>query len=175
LGLIKIRYTLYTGFLIYISIMNIKKFEIFLEEVRLKDVVKLKGFDSHQIDKWGFNKTFDLTKKLVKHITPSTRINGKKIRLTITYFDDALHNIRWKISKRTNLESVEEFNDILKKSINNLLNQTTNFNFDEKLALYISEYNFSIIFKIDLEMLEFNIYTIIPGRGVSNIKNIFVV
>ena len=49
------------------------------------------------------------------------------------------------------------------------------FEYDEKMAVYVSEHNFSIIFKIDLEMLEFSLYTIIPGRGVSNIKNIFVV
>lgn len=156
--------------------MNIiNNFNSFLEEVRLKDIAKLKGFNDNQIDKWGFNRTFDLKQKLVKNITPNLRIKGKKIRLTITYYDDALHNIRWKISERTNLGSVEEFNKLLKNVITELLKQEKSFEYDEKMAVYVSEHNFSIIFKIDLEMLEFSLYTIIPGRGVSNIKNIFVV
>jgi hypothetical protein len=154
--------------------MIIKNFNLFTEEVRLSDIAKLKGFDDNKIDDWGFNKSFDLQQKLVKVITPNIRFDGHKIRLRITYYDDAIHNIRWKILKRTSLGSIEEFNKVLKDVITKLLETTTNFIYDKKYAIYLKEYNFSIIFKIDLEMLEFNLYTILPGRGVAKVQDIFV-
>ena len=65
-------------------------------------------------------------------------------------------------------------NKVLKDVITKLLETTTNFIYDKKYAIYLKEYNFSIIFKIDLEMLEFNLYTILPGRGVAKVQDIFV-
>lgn len=154
--------------------MIIKSFNLFTEEVRLSDIAKLKGFDAKKKDDWGFDKDFDLKEQLVKIITPNIRFNGHKIRLTVTYYDDAVHNIRWKIYKRTSLKSIEEFNKLLKEAITKLLGTTTDFIYDRKYAIYLKEYNFSIIFKIDLEMLEFNLYTILPGRGVAKVQDIFV-
>ena len=152
----------------------IKNFKIFLEEVRLKDIANLKGFNQETKSEWGFDKQFDLNVNLVKFVTTNIRVQGRKIQLKISYYDDAIHNIRWKILKRTTLSDVTEFNKILKETIIKLLDKKTDFNHFSKYAVFLKEHNFSIVFKIDLDMKEFNLYTIIPGSGVNNVKEILV-
>ena len=152
----------------------IKKFNSFINEARLRDISKLKGFTSDNISDWGFDIEFDLVDKLVKFITPSIRLSGKKIQLRVLYYDDVLHSIKDRILKRTNLDSVNEFNTILKNSINKLLKKKTKFIEESKYGMFIREHNFSIIFIIDIEMRELRIITIIPGSGINNVIEIFV-
>jgi hypothetical protein len=151
----------------------IKNWETFLE-ARLKDLVNLKGFDAKTKSRWGFDKEFDLEGKLVKIITTNKRVGGKKLQFKITYFNDIHHSITDRIQKRTNLNDVEEFNFILKNTLNRLVEEKENFIFDRKYAVYLKEYNFVIIFTLDYELKELNIYTILPGSGVNNVRKVFV-
>jgi hypothetical protein len=98
----------------------IKNWKTFLE-ARLSDIANLKGFDSKTKSDWGFDKDFDLSGNLVKIISTNKRIGGRKLQLRITYFDDTHHSIAERIRDRTNLKSVEEFNVILKETLNKLI------------------------------------------------------
>ena len=151
----------------------IKKWETFLE-ARLKDLANLKGFDAETKSRWGFDKEFDLEGKLVKIITTNKRVGGKKLQFKITYFNDIHHSIADRIQKRTNLNDVEEFNFILKNTLNRLVEEKENFIFDRKYAVYLKDYNFVIVFTLDYELKELNIYTILPGSGVNNVRKVFV-
>ena len=151
----------------------IKNWETFLE-ARLRDLANLKGFDSETKSRWGFDKEFDLEGKLVKMITTNKRIGGKKLQFRVTYFNDTHHSIVDRIQKRTNLNDVEEFNFILKDTLNKLVEEKENFVFDRKYAAYLKEYNFVIVFTLDYELKELNIYTILPGSGVNNVRKVFV-
>ena len=151
----------------------IKNWETFLE-ARLRDLANLKGFDSETKSRWGFDKEFNLEGKLVKIITTNKRISGKKLQFRVTYYNDTHHSIVDRIQKRTNLNDVEEFNSILKDTLNKLVEEKENFIFDRKYAVYLKEYNFVIIFTLDYELKELNIYTILPGSGVNNVRKVFV-
>ena len=152
----------------------IKKFNLFLEEVRLKDISLLKGFDDKSKHDWGFDKTFDWGSKLVKLITINKRINGKKPQFKITYFDTMSHNIRDKILHRTTLTDVEEFNTVLKEVLTNLVEEDYDYNPNHKYAVSLKEHNFTLVFKLNMDTKEFNLYTILPGSGVNNVQDIFV-
>jgi hypothetical protein len=151
----------------------IKNWETFLE-ARLKDLVNLKGFDTETKSRWGFDKEFDLEGKLVKMITTNKRVDGKKLQFRVTYFDDWNHSITDRIQKRTNLNDVEEFNSILKMVLNKLVDEKEDFIFDCKYAVYLEEYNFVIVFTLDYELKELNVYTILPGSNVNNVRKKFV-
>lgn len=152
----------------------IKNWETFLEAARLSDIANLKGFDSKKKSDWGFDKKFDLSGNLVKMISTNKRINGRKLQLRITYFDDTHHSIAERIRDRTNLKSVEEFNVILKETLNKLVEEKEEFIFDKKYAVYLKEYRFVIVFTLDYDLKELNIYTILPGSNVNNVGKIFV-
>ena len=150
----------------------IKNWEKFLE-ARLKDLVNLKGLSAETKSRWGFDKTFDLEGKLVKMITTNKRVDGRKLQFRVTYFDDAHHSITDRIQKRTNLNDVEEFNSILKMVLNKLVEEKEDFIFDSKYAVYLEEYNFVIVFTLDYDLRELNVYTILPGSSVNNVDKIF--
>ena len=72
------------------------------------------------------------------------------------------------------MKSVEEFNVILKDTLNRLVEENDDFIFDKKYAVYLREYRFVIVFTLDYDLKELNIYTILPGSNVNNIRKIFV-
>jgi hypothetical protein len=151
----------------------IKNWGNFLE-ARLSDIANLKGFDTRAKSEWGFNKKFDLSSNLVKIISTNKRVDGKKLQLRITYFDDTNHSIAERIRDRTSLKSVEEFSVILKETLNKLVDEKDEFIFDKKYAVYLKEYRFTIVFTLDYDLKELNIYTILPGSNVNNVRKIFV-
>ncbi len=92
---------------------------------------------------------------------------------------------RWGFDKEFNLEGklvkiittnkrISGKNSILKDTLNKLVEEKENFIFDRKYAVYLKEYNFVIIFTLDYELKELNIYTILPGSGVNNVRKVFV-
>ena len=151
----------------------IKNWGNFLE-ARLSDIANLKGFDTRTKSEWGFDKKFDLSSNLVKIISTNKRVDGKKLQLRITYFDDTNHSIAERIRDRTSLKSVEEFSVILKETLNKLVEEKDEFIFDKKYAVYLKEYRFTIVFTLDYDLKEINIYTILPGSNVNNVRKIFV-
>jgi hypothetical protein len=151
----------------------IKNWENFLE-ARLSDIANLKGFDTKTKSQWGFDKEFDTNVNLVKMISTNKRISGKKLQFRITYFDDTHHSIAERIRDRTSLKSVEEFNVILKDTLNKLVEENDEFIFDRKYAVYLKEYRFVIVFTLDYDLKELNIYTVLPGSNVNNVRKIFV-
>jgi hypothetical protein len=72
------------------------------------------------------------------------------------------------------LKSVEEFSVILKETLNKLVDEKDEFIFDKKYAVYLKEYRFTIVFTLDYDLKELNIYTILPGSNVNNVRKIFV-
>lgn len=151
----------------------IKNWNAFLE-ARLSDIVNLKGFNDEMKSKWGFDKDFNMSINLVKIISTNKRIGHRKLQFRITYFDDINHSIVDRIRNRTSLKSNEEFNIILKDVLNRLVEEDYNFIFDKKYAVYLEEYRFVIVFTLDYDLKELNIYTILPGSNVSNVVKIFV-
>jgi hypothetical protein len=151
----------------------IKNWTSFLE-ARLSDIANLKGFDTKTKSEWGFDKEFDLSSNLVKIISTNKRVGGKKLQFKITYFDDYHHSISERIRDRTSLKSVEEFNIVLKETLNKLVEEDDEFIFDRKYAVYLKEYRFIIVFTLDYDLKELNIYTILPGSNVNNVVKIFV-
>jgi hypothetical protein len=143
-------------------------------EARLSDIANLKGFDTKTKSEWGFDKEFDLSSNLVKIISTNKRVGGKKLQFKITYFDDYNHSISERIKDRTSLKSVEEFNVIIKETLNKLVEEDDEFIFDRKYAVYLKEYRFIIVFTLDYDLKELNIYTILPGSNVNNVRKIFV-
>ena len=58
--------------------------------------------------------------------------------------------------------------------LNKLVEEKEDFISDSKYAVYLEEYNFVIVFTLDYDLMELNIYTILPGSNVNNVRKKFV-
>ena len=87
-------------------------FKNFLLEARLRDVVFISGKDK---------KDFEFTGKF-KDTNLIDMVNIKEFNkdISIKYYNTKDHDISKKIKSRTNLESIGEFNELVKKGLNKL-------------------------------------------------------
>lgn len=157
----------------------IKNFKSFLE-ARLSSILNLKG-KSELYDELKNIKDaeFDSSKKLVKLITLSKRVNNKKIQFLINWNDTATHDLIKRIKDRTSFSSIEEFNNYFKDELNKVLPDMIGkeIHTTGRYNLYSSEYNFSIIISFNIEnyiknIFSINVITILPGKKNNNILNI---
>jgi len=126
-------------------------------EARIRDIVKLKGFDDN-INKY-INSEFNKDVSLLKIIILK-RYNKK---LYLKYNNTEKHNFIKRIENRTGFKTVSEFNEFLNVAVNKMFNEFFN-DIDEtgkqlrnksriKISLYIKEYNFYLIFMLDYKYL----------------------
>jgi hypothetical protein len=154
----------------------ITKFELFCE-ARLGHLANIKGDDDLAKSLKDLQTAeFDLTKKLVKFITLSKRVNNKKVRFEINWNDTASHNLIKRISDRTSFGSVEEFNQYFKKEFCKIFPDMVGkeLYLNGRYSLYSKEYNFTIIMYFNLdeyasEIYDVDIITILPGKKGENI------
>jgi len=138
----------------------ITSFRIF--EVRIGDNSKL--FGDNELIKKHIDAEFEVERNLVKQITLNKRVNKKKLRFKISYYDNFEHEINKRIEDRTDIKNIEEFNELLKLMINTII-QTEYLDIRKKYGCYFEDYNFTIIFSIIdfIKNPEIVIITIIPG------------
>jgi hypothetical protein len=156
--------------------MIITKFYLFCE-ARLADVLNIKGSGDLVKQMTDIKDAeFDLSKKLVKFITPKKRVNNKKIQFEINWNDSATHNLTNRIKERTSFGSVEDFNQYFKDEFNKIFPDMVGKEIyvSGRYSLYSKEYNFSIIIRFDIDeyadgIYEVDIITILPGKKGNNI------
>ncbi len=156
--------------------MIITKFYLFCE-ARLADVLNIKGSGDLVKQMTDIKDAeFDLSKKLVKFITPKKRVNNKKIQFEINWNDSATHNLTKRIKERTSFGSVEDFNQYFKGEFNKIFPDMVGKEIyvSGRYSLYSKEYNFSIIMRFDIDeyadgIYEVDIITILPGKKGNNI------
>jgi hypothetical protein len=144
-----------------------------LEEVRFSDIVKIKddGSDvSSNIHKM-ISKNKDFSGKLVGGVPLKNPQSGKPEIIWMTYNDTAEHDLRERISSRTNFKSIEEFNFFFREFINEIFPQEAGKTFKKTgiYSLYSIEHDFSVIVNFNYEKwtkgrMELNLITILPGR-----------
>jgi hypothetical protein len=116
------------------KILTFKLFEAKLADVLKTNVDKFKEYTNREF-KYG---------ELKKYIM----LNNNKVK-NIRYYDNEKHKLISRIKERTNFDSVDEFNKILDKALNKVLNNKRLFNKLRKPGdynLYLEDYNLSIIF-----------------------------
>jgi hypothetical protein len=158
--------------------MIFTKFKLFVE-ARLSDVLNIKG-DSELASelKRKQDTEFDFSQKLTKFVTLKRRIGNKKIQFEILWYNTATHSILKRIKDRTSFVSVEEFNELFKSSINQILPEKIGKEiFTGRYSMYSSEYNLSIIFNFNIDdfsngKYQLSIITILPGKKGDKIFNI---
>lgn len=156
--------------------MLIKSYKLFLE-ARLADILNIKG-DSDLAKELTKIKDadFDISRKLVKFITPKKRVNNKKIQFEILWNDSAKHSIIKRVRERTSFNSVDEFNNYFKEEFNKIFPDMVGKELYStgKYSLYSTEYNFTIIMDFSIDeyidgIYEVKIITILPGKKGDNI------
>lgn len=125
----------------------------FMEEVRLSDIVNIKGTGLT------YSNVTD-TCKFLKFKTISNRINNNRIRLNISWYDNNHHNLTRRLKERTNLKSIGELNSLLSKGLDEIYKDDDFC--DGLYSLWFSEYNFSII--INKDNKDIFVKTILQGR-----------
>jgi len=158
----------------------ITNFNLF-NESRLSDQLKLSGDEKsflYNKIKQEKDKDFSIEKKLIKYVTiHHLRVGKSKVRFNIDYHDTISHDIKEKIQKRTSIKSVEEFNDLVEKMLNNLFPEYLEQMFRSgKYGFIFSEINLSIVFSFDINEYLNNDYkikiiTLLPQEPNKTIKN----
>jgi len=94
-------------------------FKEFLNEAKLRDVLFIK--DDNLKQQFTFTTDFD-NAKLIKevNIRNYNNIPNYEKRIKVNYFNTKDHSITDRIKKRTDLESIGEFNELLKKGLRQL-------------------------------------------------------
>lgn len=152
------------------------KYKSFLE-ARLSDVLKIKGEGDMATQMKAIKDAeFDLSKKLVRFITPKKRVNNKKIQFEIFWNDTATHNLTKRINDRTSFSGVDEFNGYFKNEFNKIFPDMVGKELPctGRYTLYSKEYNFSIIIYFNLDeysdgIYEVKVITILPGKKGNDV------
>lgn len=151
--------------------LYLKKYQKFIE-ARLSDILNLKvknDSDISNLMKKDVEKDFDIDRKLLKYVTLSSRVSNKKVRFKIDYNDSAQHSLIKRIRERTSFKSVEEFNSMLKMAIDQVFPDSVGelITSTGRYSMIFEEYNFCVIFYIDLRKYmsgkyEIYVVTILP-------------
>jgi hypothetical protein len=152
-----------------------------LEEVRFSDIVKIKNSDSDaaiNIHKMA-SKAKDFTGKLLRYVPLKSSKPGKPEMIAIDYNDTVEHDLRKRISERTNFTSTDEFNFFFREFLNEIFPYEVgkSLNKSGRYSLYSIEHDFSIIVYFNLErwtngIKELNLITILPKRTGLDVVDI---
>lgn len=144
-----------------------------LEEVRFSDVVKIKSTDSEvatNIHKM-VTKAKDFTGKLSRYVPLKSSKPGRPEMIAIDYNDTVEHDLRKRISERTNFTSTDEFNFFFREFLNEIFPYEIGKKLHKsgKYSLYSVEHDFSVIVFFNIErwtrgIKELNLITILPGK-----------
>jgi len=144
-----------------------------LEEVRFSDVVKIKNTDSEvatNIHKM-VTKAKDFTGKLLRYVPLKSSKPGRPEMIAIDYNDTVEHDLRKRISERTNFTSTDEFNFFFREFLNEIFPYEIGKKLHKsgKYSLYSVEHDFSVIVFFNIErwtrgIKELNLITILPGK-----------
>lgn len=108
----------------------------------MKHLLSYKLFEFKLRDRLYQNIDFDDSQKLVDKI----KIDYQDIEIKIKYYDNVIHDIKRKLEKRSDLISIEEFNLILEKTINQIFpDKLKEFTTNGKYELKLKDNKFSII------------------------------
>jgi hypothetical protein len=159
----------------------ITNFSIF-NETRFSDVATLKSDNGsfYDVINKEINKTFIDDKDFIKFYTLKQRINNQKIRFDVEFHHNIKHNLKDRLRNRTSFKTIEEFNELIKKSLDFLFpDHLTDMRKTGKYGIYFKEYNFTLIFAFDIYDFVKNNYilkiiSIIPGYTEENLINIFL-
>lgn len=143
-------------------IIDFKTFEARLEDILKSDNQYINSFRKENFDESG---------NFIKYFT--IRIEENKIRFDIEYNHNFDHNLKERIKSRTNLKNINEFNDIFKKSLNELFKDNYEYvKISSSYSLFLKEYNFSIIININYNKNKIYVKTIKSGMDSVNVKNV---
>lgn len=155
--------------------MKIQNYKLFIE-AKLADILKVKssGSDDGEVEKQikAYQELkIDLKDKLIKYITLEKRVSKKKVRLEISYYDTAIHNIKKRLDDRTSFATIDEFNERLKSLINKVFPDMVGKELfsDGRYTIYDVEKNMSVLFDFYLkdfmkDSFKINIVTVLPGQ-----------
>lgn len=158
--------------------MILTKFKLFVE-ARLADVLSIKGESDFASELSRMKDAeFSFEKKLTRFITLKKRLGNKKIQFELSYYDTAKHSLLNRIKNRSSFNSVEEFNEFLKKAINQVFPDKIGKEIFStgRYSLYSPEFNLSVIISFNIEdftngKYQLIIVTILPGeRGEKIIE-----
>lgn len=94
-------------------------------------------------------------------------------RFDIKYNHNNTHDLKSRIKNRTTLKSIQEFNDLLNKSFNELFKENLiEIRDNGSYSLYLKEYNFSIIINMDYKYKIIFVKTIMSGIASTNVRNV---
>ena len=151
---------------------KLKEFKLFVEEVKLGDILKVtskSGSDIENILKTK-KKGFDRSEPLSNLV--NIKVSGKKRKARIFYYDTKDHRIMDRIENRTGMESSNEFNIYLSNIINDVVLPRIGEEIDRKgrYIIYDKDKNFSTVLSLDPEKIikedkyKFKLITIIQGH-----------
>lgn len=121
--------------------------------------------------------------KLVSQHTCKQRLNNKKIKFKIKWFNTAEHDLVKRISQRTSFESIRHFNEVFKKFLDIIFPNMVGKELlsSGKYSFYLEEYNISLIIYIDIDNIiknnvnEILVITILSGNNGINILKTIVI
>lgn len=159
--------------------MILTKFELFVE-ARLSDVLRIKGESDFASELTRMKDAeFSFEKKLASFITLRKRLNNKKIQFRLIYYDTAKHSLLDRIKNRSSFNSIEEFNEFLKRSINQIFPDKIGKEIFStgRYSLYSKEFNLSVIISFNIEdftkgKYQIVIVTILPGEKGDKILQV---
>ena len=152
-----------------------------LEEVRFSDIVKIKNSDSEvasNIHKMA-SKAKDFSGKLLRYVPLKSSKPGNPEMIAIDYNDTTEHDLRKRISERTNFTSTDEFNFFFREFLNEIFPYEIGKTLHKsgKYSLYSVEHDFSVIVFFNIErwtkgIKELNLITILPKRTGLDVVDI---
>lgn len=159
--------------------MILTKFELFVE-ARLSDVLRIKGESDFASELTRMKDAeFSFEKKLASFITLRKRLNNKKIQFRLIYYDTAKHSLLDRIKNRSSFNSIEEFNEFLKRTINQIFPDKIGKEIFStgRYSLYSKEFNLSVIISFNIEdftkgKYQIVIVTILPGEKGDKILQV---
>ena len=157
----------------------IKKFNIFLEEVKLGDISRFKldpnNKDSNNIKNILTYKNLN-DGKFKKLITTKKYFNGKKIQWGLNWHHDIYHDLVRRLEGRTSIKTISEFNDIFSNTINKLLPDyliNGEIEISGRYSIYLNEYNISLILYLNITKFEITTISIINGINYNKCLKLF--
>jgi hypothetical protein len=148
-------------------------------EAKLSDISKFKLDPSKKssdefLKKITYKNLNDVNFK--KFLTPKKYYNGKKTQWKLKWYHDMNHDLIDRISSRTSIKSISEFNDIFTDSINRLIPDyliSGEIEKNGRYSIYLSEYNISLIINLDIIKHEIMTISIVSGLQYNRCLKVF--
>ncbi len=122
---------------------------------------------------------FQDDRDFIKLITLSRRIGRRKAQFKAIWNHTAGHSLTKRIKERSSFQSISEFNEYFKQVVNMIFPDMLGKEIiaNGKYAIYLKEYNFTIILGINFDKIQNGIYeivvvTIAPGRSEQEVVKV---